>query len=121
MAETDPCTRCGDHPQREGQQWCAECHARYMQGWRRTSRARLILQCHREGGRIACESLIKRFSALGLQSMNGVTAAEIIRTTVIDYSTLSVQRENARYSAGGRKAQEQYRLQKALRGNNGKA
>lgn len=116
MAETrNLCTKCGVEPRRPGQQWCRSCAAAYMRGFRRLHKARLILQCNREGGRIALETVQKRFAAMGLRELNGVTAAEIVRTTVVDYSTFAVQRANQVYSEAGRKAQAQFKMQKALR------
>ncbi len=85
----DLCTKCGIKEREPLQRWCPECQALYMREYRRTSKKRQIIQCRNDGAALLRIELIGVFQKIGLSGLNGVTAAEIIRTTKFDCFTAS--------------------------------
>ena len=85
----DICTKCAVEEREPGQRWCPSCQALYMREYRRTSKKRQIIQCRNDGAAILRLELITVFQRIGLSGLNGVTAAEIVRTTKVDCFTAS--------------------------------
>jgi hypothetical protein len=78
------CTKCGERERVEGQRWCRQCFTIYQSGWYRLSRERLATRSKKEGIAIMRRELAARFQKIGLDMINGVTAAEIVRRIEVD-------------------------------------
>lgn len=108
------CSRC-ENEAVPGQGYCHRCHAAYARDYRRTSRVRMQQRSYSEGVTATRRTLSEVFQKLGLNQLNGVTAAEVVRTTPIPEScTLhaALIAENRRLSLAGQRAAEQTKRQR---------